>query len=354
MYLEKFHSEIPLNKLIKTVQQNCHISDACYAGNYTLCIYLLKMREFYRWEKALPYTTKLSNDDIGPWLTERESLWDEAEKQDYKALSFEDMQYDPYDQQQLNNVLEQKGLIYSGGYGAYGKPVFFIAELEEKTVFDDYTLYVAGHELAREVSAPPGMAGDKNIFIRKESLRRFIWEKFEESHWHKQENPLARALGCYDFQGSPEKSLDRMTNVETDTVLHHEIGEIMATRLLGDDWDEMVINMPRSQLEFMARAIKDHLADAVSTLPRLIENNEAAQLHFYFANMSGMRKVLFPSIHEAYKKWLESNSFDLLRNMIDQSREHWLTLARQSQQIFNQQGIEGYEQIENLIKSRYL
>ena len=40
-----------IKQLSDTVQLNCHISDARHAGNYTLCIYLLKMREFYRWEK---------------------------------------------------------------------------------------------------------------------------------------------------------------------------------------------------------------------------------------------------------------------------------------------------------------
>ena len=34
--------------LIQTVQRNCHIADARHAGDYTLCVYLLKMREFYR------------------------------------------------------------------------------------------------------------------------------------------------------------------------------------------------------------------------------------------------------------------------------------------------------------------
>ena len=77
-----------LDKLTKTIQDNCHISDAQFAGNYTLCIYLLKMREFYRWEQALPFGKKLSNDDIGPWLTARESLWDEVEQNQYRLAMF--------------------------------------------------------------------------------------------------------------------------------------------------------------------------------------------------------------------------------------------------------------------------
>jgi len=61
--------ELKLNELQQYVQHNCHISDATHAGNYTLCIYLLKMREFYRWEHALGFDTRIDNDDIGSWLS---------------------------------------------------------------------------------------------------------------------------------------------------------------------------------------------------------------------------------------------------------------------------------------------
>jgi len=72
-----------IRQLIDSVQLNCHISDARHAGNYTLCVYLLKMREFYRWEKQQTYSKKLSSDDIGAWLSKREQLWEEVEAEDY-------------------------------------------------------------------------------------------------------------------------------------------------------------------------------------------------------------------------------------------------------------------------------
>ena len=34
-----------LGQLVNTVQKNCHISDARHAGDFTLCIFLLKMME---------------------------------------------------------------------------------------------------------------------------------------------------------------------------------------------------------------------------------------------------------------------------------------------------------------------
>lgn len=112
--------------------------------------------------------------------------------------------------------------------------------------------------------------------------------------------------------------------------------------------------MPRSQSEFMARAIKDHLADALSTLPRLLENREPAQLHFYFANLSGMRRVLFPSLYEAYNQWISSNSLQPIKQLINQSEEHWAKLANNLLELFEKHQQKSYPEMEALIKNSYL
>jgi hypothetical protein len=37
-----------LPQLTNAVQRNCDISDARHAGDYRICTFLLKMREYYR------------------------------------------------------------------------------------------------------------------------------------------------------------------------------------------------------------------------------------------------------------------------------------------------------------------
>lgn len=54
-----------LKTLTESVQKNCHISDAQYAGHYTLCVFLLKMREYYRWENAIPQSQRLPKEAVG-------------------------------------------------------------------------------------------------------------------------------------------------------------------------------------------------------------------------------------------------------------------------------------------------
>jgi hypothetical protein len=51
------------------VQRNCDIADAQFAGNYSLCTYLLKMREFYRWERGLPFSAALDRQAVGDWVS---------------------------------------------------------------------------------------------------------------------------------------------------------------------------------------------------------------------------------------------------------------------------------------------
>ncbi|MDH5485365.1 MAG: hypothetical protein OEY43_09050 [Gammaproteobacteria bacterium] len=336
------------------VQKNCHISDALHAGNYTLCIYLLKMREFYRWEMHKPFGKPMTNDEVGQWLTGREQLWDELEDNAYAALEINGRSIDPFESRQVNAEINAQGLVYSGGYGLHGKPVFFLAELEHMQILDDYTLYVSSRELARDLAAPPGMTQDRCVYIRRESLRRFIWEKFEESGWHQNETALTRALACYDFKNHAEASLEQMTDNEVDTVLHHEIGEIRAGQLLGDDWQQMIAALPRSQAEIMARAVRDNIADAVSTLPKLVESENESQIHFYFANISSMRKMLFPRLMDSYQSWLQHKNIASIKDLLRQAEDHWLTTAKSLIKLHQQYGKECTPHIEALIKSNYL
>ncbi len=83
----------------------------------------------------------------------------------------------------------------------------------------------------------------------------------------------------------------------------HEIGEGLAERLLGRDWKDMIASFTRKRPEILARAVRDNLADCLSTLPGLIERDAQCSLHFYFANFEGMRRTLFPRLVESYRRW---------------------------------------------------
>ena len=81
-----------LNGLAHAVQRNCHIADARHGADYTMCVYLMKMREYYRWEKGLGYDARLPNEEVGDWLMKREELWDSLSEAEFAPLRITDAQ----------------------------------------------------------------------------------------------------------------------------------------------------------------------------------------------------------------------------------------------------------------------
>lgn len=343
-----------LQTITQAVQHNCHIADAGFATDFTLCVYLMKMREFYRWEMDQRFTEHLAQDEVGQWLRQREELWESLEDTDYTPIKVNKQSFDPFDTAAINEQLIPLGFVYSGGLGYANKPHFFLGELESQRQEDDYQILVSNEEFARDLGSPPAMTLDKTIFIRRESLRRLLWEKIEQWNWNKPDNPMARAMAMYDFKHDVEASLNEMTDNELTAVLMHETGEVMAGKLLGEEWEAMLMALPRSKAEFMLRAIRDHLADALSTLPYLVESDNAASIHFYLGNLSNMRKDLFPRLKSVYQEWLDSHSLTPFRQIIAISHEHWLTVARQALTIFRQRDPDWVHQIDSFIEGKRL
>jgi hypothetical protein len=98
-----------LQPLRAAVQQNCHISDAAHARGYTLCTYLLKMREYYRWEKGYPFSASLSKGDLGTWLDQREQLWEGLESAAFVPVPIGEREYAPFDSDAVNRALLPQG-----------------------------------------------------------------------------------------------------------------------------------------------------------------------------------------------------------------------------------------------------
>ncbi len=315
------------------VQHNCHLSDATYARDYSLCIYLLKMREFYRWEQGFGFRDPLPKEPLGEWLSAREALWQNLEGETFRPMKLGQEAVAPFDSETINEQLGELGLVYSGGYCG-SKPHFFLAELEHREESQGSTIYLAGRELARELTAPPAFSLGNTIFLRRESLRRMIWEKLEEWGWQDPQRAIARAAGFYDFDNHFDSALEAMTNDEIDTLLTHELGEIAVGQELGADWEALLATLPRSRAEYLLRAIRDHLVDCRYTLPKLLAEDRPAALHFYMANFTTLRKEIFPALGEAYQRYLEGDQGKTLRETCARGSEHWYALAQQALTYF--------------------
>jgi hypothetical protein len=349
-------SQLPaaLQPFRDSVQHNCHISDARYASDFSMCVYLLKMREYFRWERGYSFAATLPHKDVGDWLAKRESLWEQLESKDFLPVELNGKQYDPFDSDSINQVLEEHQLLYSAGYGYKTKPHFFLAHLEKTVTHKSYSIHISAKEYARDLGAPPAMSLNKRIYVRRESLRRMLWERLEEWRWSTPDNAMGRAIGCYDFGSNLDKALEQMTEAEIETLTLHEIGEVKAGEILGENWREMISAFPRSRLELMARAVRDHLADALSTLPNLIERAHPPSLHFYFANLSGMRKQIYPALLNAYDHWVECGDRLRLEAQVSAGRKHWIQVARELIKLHESRVTTAWQDMESLIEQKQL
>ncbi len=339
-----------IGQIAATVQKNCHISDAQFAGDYTLCIFLLKMREFYRWEHQIPFTDSLPRAEVGKWIQQRELLWQDMQSSTFESLLLGGHSFDPFDAEGINRTLVPQGYVYSAGYGRFNKPHFFLGALQRQERREGFSVYVSAREYARDLVAPPAMLLNGSIYLRQESLRRYLWERIEEWRLNRQSDATVRALAFYDVEHSLDESLDRMTEAETESVILHEVGEALAGEHLGEAWHEMLTTLSRTKSEIMARAVRDILADCLSTLPRLVERDNAAALHFYFASFSGMRRYLFPEALAAYRHWVEDGNREILHEMIRGGAQRWLDTTQQMLELHRQFGAESGAAIENLLE----
>lgn len=339
-----------LGQVVSSVQKNCHISDAQYAGDYTLCIFLLKMREFYRWENQIPFTGSLPRHEVGTWMHEREQLWEGMASIAFEPLNLGHDRLDPFDTDAINRALVPQGYVYSAGYGRFNKPHFFLGALLRQEQREGYTVYVSTCEYARDLVAPPAMMQNGKIYLRQESLRRTLWERIEESRLNRNSETMTRALAYYDFEHDLEASLDRMTEVETESVVLHELGEALAGEQLGEAWHEMLADLSRTKGEILARAARDILADCLSTLPRLIESGSDPALHFYFASFSGMRRHLFPQAMTAYRHWVEDGDLQPLHRLVRDGAQYWLDTTREMLALHRRFGTDSGTAIENLLE----
>jgi hypothetical protein len=346
---------IERNRLVEAVQTNCHIADARHAADMTLCIYLLQMREFFRWERSIAFGAALARADVGIWIADRESLWSSLEGQAFVALpgGGHASGWGPFDVAAVNDCLRPEGLLYGAGLVGAQRPVFFLAELHGQARRDGLDVVSAGREIARGLVAPPaalsGGAGG-GIVLRRESLARWCWEKFEAFTLHRRPgSPFHEVVEAYGFERDFDAALARCVDEQAETLVLHELGEHRAGLWLEPGWAEMRLALPSRRAELYARAVRDQLADLSVTLPALLERGAAASIHFWFANYEGVRAELYPSLQTAYEAWRHGDGGRTLRQAIEQGAMHFTRLTRQTLDLHNDDAAGAGPAIEQML-----
>lgn len=333
----------------KTVQANCDRVDSENAQTFGLCIYLLRMWDYYRWWHGLHLSAPVPNEEILPWIGDVEEYWEAIEGTAFDTIQLDGKAFHPFETAGINEILNPLGWVYSGGFSYGGIPMFYLAELERIDDVQGYRVIISSRELARGLYGFPAMLQDQTIFIRREALQNMIWSRYDEWQFSKRDNSMGRALSFYDFSEDPKQSLNQMVDQELQTLILHEVGECILKQELGEAWGEMLVEFAHSRTEIIARAVKDLAADCMMTLPTLIEDNRLSSLHFYFANFSDMRKELFPELLEAYKEWVQQEDMSLLMTKIEEGRSRWRQVGQDILALYKEKGSLAGEAINRLV-----
>jgi hypothetical protein len=142
-----------------------------------------------------------------------------------------------------------------------------------------------------------------------------------------------------------------MTAVEAEALTLHELGEHRAGRLLGPQWESMLAMLTDRRAELLARAARDHLADCLVTLPTLLSRSAWPSLHFWFANLDGMRQEIAPAMTSAYAAWRDGTGGQAIGDAVRVGRAHWQRVCEDVLALWVDRGIEAQKAIAALSAS---
>jgi hypothetical protein len=295
---------------------------------------------------------------VGEWLARREALWAALEHRPCVPLPIGERSFDAGDVEAINAELAPRGLVYGAGLLASDRPTYFLADCHGVQRRDPgLTVLVCGHEHARCLFAPPAaLVASHTIVIRRESLARILWEKFEAFGLRRADGPMRWLLeaacpssGARGDEPRFAAVLPRLLDEISEALVLHEIGEFQAGEWLGPGWSALRLALGQRRTDLYVRALRDHLADLEVTLPALLEGGQIAALHFWFANYDGVREQLFPGLVRAYAAWREGDAGQGLRQAARAGAVHFRALAGQVMDLHERLGQDAAPAIHRLL-----
>lgn len=350
------------SSIIKDIEHNCNISDARDHGIYTMCTMVLKLRNLYKWENDLEPWQEPVTSDLLDWIETKENYWETIAEEPYRQLKVNGVTLSPDDSPNINAYFSNQQMVYGAGYGRSMKAVFFLAEKIEQRTVAGLPVLILGKERAKEMASPFAMAQDGVIFIRKESLRFFLWDYTQELR-SSCRSSMRHALQLHgllrDGQLNQQKfkdTLDKIVEAELDLFIYHEVGEVLETTLDSSTLQTIVSRFPGSVYELVSRSIKDILADTHpgGLLAHLISEELETSLSFYVGFLDGLRKELFPEIIVAHQKFQDDRDWQGIEQARRICRENFLQYAEKVKKISQYIGQASDDHVRDLFNRQIL
>ena len=345
-----------------TIRYNCDISDARDNGIYSVCTLVLKLRNLYKWENNIEPWAEPDAAALLDWIDRKENYWQSVAGEPYRPLVINGKELEPWDLAGVNAELRGMNLVYGAGYGLSLKTVFFLAQLLDLRNIAGCQVYILGKEYAKELASPFAMLQDGVIYIRREPLRFFFWDQIQEirsscktSFYHALAQYNLIRDGHLDRAQLPER-LDEIVDHELPIFIHHEVGEYLQDTFSGGLLQEMIAAFPGTIYEFASRAVKDVLADVhpQGMLHFIIQEQRESSLGFYLGFLSGLRRVLFPELAEAFSLFLETKDWQLIAEAVHRGRVNNQQRAEKIEEIVSQLSKSPVERVKEQFAQQIL
>ncbi len=327
--------------LIEDIQHNCNISDARDHGIYSMCTMVLKLRNLFKWEKDIEPWQEPEPGDLLDWIETKENYWESLANEQFRQLGINGKTYSPIESDVINAVFRKDKLIYGAGYGRSMKAIFFVAEELEQRRVEGLPVSIMGRESAKEMASPFAMAQDGAVYIRRESLRYFLWDQIQELR-SSCRSSFRHGLKLYGLltdgqldQAKFKEKLDYIVEQEMDIFIYHEVGELLQEILDSATLQKIITTFPSTVIELVCRSIKDVLADThpKGLITHIIQQRQQTSLSFYVGFLDGMRKELFPEIFQAWSQFIETGDWQLIEQARQKCRARHLGFASKIREI---------------------
>jgi hypothetical protein len=330
-----------VNRLAREVQRNCDVSDARFAGVFSVCGLALRLRDLYRWEHGLDPWQEGDPAVLIEWIGGRESRWEGLADADIRPLVIAGRGFDPFDTEGINARIEPLGLFYGAGYARGLKPTFFLARIRRRLRIGGLTLYLLGQELARDLLTLPALSQGQTIIIRREAARMALWDTILYAA------PSARralavaldACGIRDHRPAAiRQEFARLIRVQERLFIRHELGEMRGGGFDRALWQQMVAAFSGSRAEILLRRVKDLIADTApgGTLASLCRRRDLAGLALFIALSDGLAKAYLPGLFAAFDRVGEPHGWGDLAAAAAEGHRRLALLAEGAAAIFRE------------------
>ncbi len=335
-----------IRALCNQVTENCNLSDARYAGSFSLCGLLLRLRDYFKWEHGLPPWAEVDSPVIMSWIDDKESSWEEMIEEDLRTLQWRGRLVEPLDSEPINQDLAPMGLFYGAGLAAFLKPSFFLGRVVREQELDGVRVCYLGEELVRDLFTSPAMTLGGVIVARRGPLSAFLWDTIQYGEKSRRK-AIHLASWVYGLNSEPAAGsegwivkFESMVNHELEPLVRHEFGEISDSVFPKESWRRLISAHPHSRIELMARTIKDVLADTgdAGRLNYIVETGRLGSLAVFAAFHDGLAARIFEEFTPAFDRFLEQKEWEIISEAREKGWRKSAEMARQLAEIAD----EGY------------